>query len=143
MVKSLPDKYIRKAIYNAINNIVVDGFTIPCYDTQVVGQPYDYYVILSTQNNEVDKSIKCGYRWESSILLDITTIYDSNGNTGSRLLADNILDKVRELTDNLTLDVASGLEIVSQNQSFPSDLVSTNLNTIVYRKFMRIEFLIN
>ena len=143
MVKSLPDKWIRKAVFEAINNIVVDGFTIPCYDTQVVGQQYDYYVILSTQNNEVDRSVKCGYRWESSILLDITTIYDSNGNTGNRLLADNILDKVRELTNNLTLDVASGLEIVSQNQSFPSDLVSTNLNTIVYRKFMRIEFLIN
>ena len=53
------------------------------------------------------------------------------------------LDKVRELTDELVLDVASGLEIVSQVQSFPSDLVSTNINTVVYRKFLRIEFLIN
>ena len=32
MVKSLPDKWIRKAISNKINNIVVDGVMIPCYD---------------------------------------------------------------------------------------------------------------
>jgi len=143
MVKTLPDKYIRKAIYTAINNMVVDGYTIPCYDSRVVGQAKDYYVILSTQSSNVAKDTKCGYKWESNILLDITTIYDVNGNTGSRLLADNILDKVRELTDVLTLDVASNLEIVSQVQSFPSDLVSTNINTVVYRKFLRIEFLIN
>ena len=62
---------------------------------------------------------------------------------GTEKVVDNILDKVRELTDSLTLDVASGLEIVSQVQSFPSDLVSTNINTVVYRKFLRIEFLIN
>lgn len=143
MVKQLPDKYIRKAIYDAINNMVVNGFTIPCYDTKVIGQESDYYVILSTQSNEVSKDTKCGYKWESSILLDITTIYDINGNTGSRLLADDILNKVRELTNTLTLDVSSGLEIITQKQSFPNDLVSTNINTIVYRKFIRIEFLIN
>ena len=143
MVKTLPDTYIRKAISDAINNMIVDGYTIPCYDTNVVGQKNDYYVILSTQSSEVDRSVKCGYRWESNILIDIITIYDSNGNTGSRLLADNILNKVRELTNNLTLDVASGLEIVTQKQSFPSDLVTNTNNKIVYRKFLRIEFLIN
>ena len=31
MIKTLPDQYIRKSIYNAINNIVVDGNTIKCY----------------------------------------------------------------------------------------------------------------
>lgn len=143
MVKTLPDKYIRKAVFNAVNNIVVDTITIPCYDTRVTGSVKDNYILMSGQSNEVDKSNKCADKWESQILLEIYTSYDSQGNTGSRLLADNILDKVRELTDTLTLDVASGLEIVTQNQSFPNDLTSTTTNQIVYRKFIRIEFLIN
>ena len=143
MVKSLPDKYIRKAIYDAINGVVVDGNTILCYDTRVSGKSNDNYVILSTQSSNVAKDTKCGYKWESNILIDIITRYKLSGNTGSRLLADNILDKVRELTDTLVLDVASGLTIVTQAQSFPNDLVSTSENEIVYRKFIRIEFLIN
>ena len=144
MVKTLPDKWIRKAIYNAINGIVVNGYSIPCFDTRVPNNDKrNYYVIMSTQSNEVAKDTKCGYKWRSSILLDITTIYDVDGNTGSRLMADDILNTVRQNTDALILDVTSGLEIVTQNQSFPNDLMATNVNKIVYRKLMRIEFLIN
>lgn len=142
MVKTLPDKYIRKAIYDVVNGIVVDGNTINCYDTRLTGVQKNNYIVLSTQSNEVDKRTKCGYDWQSSILIDIITRYKLSGNTGSRLLADNILDKVRELTDSLTLDVASGLEIVTQTQSFPSDLQSETNNELIYRKFIRIEFLI-
>ena len=144
MVKTLPDKYIRKAIYNAINGVSVSTYSIPCFDTRVPNNDKrNFYVLMSTQSNEVAKDTKCGYKWESQILLDITTIYDINGNTGSRLMADNILDAVRSATDSLTLDVVSGLEIVSQKQSFPSDLNTVTQNEIVYRKFIRIEFLIN
>lgn len=141
MVKTLPDKWIRKAIHTAINNITVDGVVIPCYDYRVTGNSKSNYILLSTQSNDVDKSTKCSYSWRSSILIDIVTKYGLNVNTG-RELADNILDKVRELTDSLTLDVASGLNIVTQTQSFPNDLESTNTNEIIYRKFIRIEFLI-
>ena len=147
MVKTLPDKYIRKAIYTAINNISVSTFDIPCYDRRVTiksGQPApQFYVLMSSQSNEVDKSNKCAYQWESQILLDIVTSYDLSGNTGSRLMADDILDAVRAATDNLTLDVGSGLEILSQKQSFPGDLETENGQEIIYRKFIRIEFLIN
>ena len=143
MIKPLPDKYIRKAVFDAINNIVVDTKTIPCYDMRVTGANKSSYVLIQDQSNEVDESIKCGDRWESQILLEIYTSYLLSGNTGSRLLADNIVDKVRELTDNLTLDVASGMTIETQTQSFPSDLNATTENKIVFRKFVRIEFLIN
>jgi hypothetical protein len=143
MIKALPDKYIRKAIFTAVNGIVVNTKTILCYDTKATSQAKDNYIILSTQSNEVDKSVKCGYRWESSILIDIITRYSISGNTGSRLLADDILDKVREVTDSLVLDVESGLTIVTQSQSFPNDLVSETQNEIIYRKLIRIEFLIN
>jgi len=142
MVKTLPDKYIRKAVYNAINGIVVDGEQILCYDSRVSGKGVDNYVLMTTQSNEVDKRTKCGYDWQSQILIEVFTRYKLTGNTGSRLLADNILDEVRSLTDTLVLDVASGLDIVTQAQSFPSDLVSETSNEIIVRKFIRIEFLI-
>lgn len=144
MTKSLPDKYIRKAIYNAINNIVVDGKTIKCYDYRVTGKTIpDYYTIITTQTNQVIKSNKCENAWQSSVLIDVFTKYNGTGNTGSRLFADNILDAVKTATDNLTLDVASGLSIVWQTQSFPNDLVSLTKTENVFRKFLRIEFYIN
>lgn len=144
MVKNLPDKWVRKAVYDAINDMVVDTITIPCYDTRVVANGgKNHYVLMTTQTNSVDKTTKCENSYNSSILLDIVTSYQSSGNTGSRLLADNILDKVRELTDNLTLDVASGLTILKQTQDFPNDLATITDTENVFRKFVRLELFIN
>ena len=144
MDKNLPDKWIRKAVFEAINNIVVDNKTVACYDSLVNGlEDKDYYTILSTQTNLVNKANKCGYRWESSILIDIFTRYKRAGIQGSRLFSDNICDEVRSLTDTLTLDPSSNLEIVYQIQSFPNDIVSITQNETVIRKFVRIELSIN
>jgi hypothetical protein len=121
-----------------------DVLVVKCYDSRVMADnDITQYVLMTTQTNTVDKSTKCGNRWESSILLDIVTTFNGAGNYGSRLLADNILDKVRELTDSLTLDVASGLEVVYQSQDFPNDLVTVTSTENIYRKFMRIELLID
>ncbi len=144
MNKSLPDKWIRKAVYDVVNNITVDSNVIRCYDTRVTGNIMpDHYILMTTQTNTVDKSIKCGYRWESSILLDMVTSYKSTGNTGSRLLVDNITDEVRNLTDVLTLDVASGLSILKQTQFFLNDISTITTNENIFRKFIRIELTIN
>lgn len=144
MNKTLPDKYIRKAVYNAINNITVDGVKIPCYDSyETTRVEKNAYVLLSTQTNTVSKTNKCEYQWESSILIDIVTKYKRPGKTGSRLFADNICDEIRRLTDALTLDVASNLTVVWQIQSFPNDLTSMGENETVFRKFIRIEMLLN
>jgi len=141
MNKSLPNKHIRLAVYNAINNIVVDSITIPCFDTRITtdGQtdPPFAYVLMSTQTNEVDKQNKCEYFWDSSILLDIIVHYDGAGNTGSRLFIDNILDEVRNQLQNLALTGA--LEIVWMNMSFPADITSETSSEIIYRKFLRLE----
>lgn len=144
MNKSLPDKWVRKAVYDAINNVVVDTKTIPCYDTRVTGRTQPkHYVLLTTQSNTVDKANKCESRWESSILIDIVTRYNGSGNTGSRLLADNILDEVRNLTKSLVLNVESGLTIINQTQSFPNDISTQLPNQNIFRKLMRIELVIN
>lgn len=140
MNKTLPDKWIRKAVYDAINNVVVDGNTIPCYDTRVTTNNIpQHYILMTTQSNSVDKNNKCEHFWDSDILLDIITTYDSAGNPGSRLLADNILDRVRQLTNNLTLDVASGLTIMFNTQDFPNDISTITPNESVFRKLIRIE----
>ena len=144
MIKQLPDKYIRKAIFNAVNNIVVDTLTIPAYDSRVSGNVIpQHFILMTTQTNQVNQMTKCGDVWESSILIDIVTTYDGSGNTGSRLLADNILDAVRNATNNLVLDVASGLVVQKQTQDFPNDIVTITENENIFRKLMRIELTIN
>jgi hypothetical protein len=143
MDKPLADKWIRKAVYTAINNIVVDGVTVPCFDTRVTNNSIDHFVLMSTQTSSVAKANKCEFRWECSILIDVVTSYDGSGNTGSRLLADNIMDSVRNLTNNLTLDITSGLKITNQTQNFPNDITTITNNQNIFRKLMRIELTIN
>jgi len=143
MNKTFPDRWIRKAIFDKLDGIVVGSDTINCYDTRITGANIpDDYIIMSTQTALVEKTNKCEYFWNSSILLDVYTTYERPGNPGSRLKLDNIMDVVRQETDVLTLDVGSGLSIVSQIQSFPNDITTTTDNEIIYRKFCRIEMVI-
>jgi len=144
MNKTLPDKWIRKAIYDAVDEILVDSEIIYVYDSRVSGveQP-DFYVLMSSQTNEVDKNNKCEWFWESEILLDIRATFFLTQDSGSRLLVDNIADAVRNLTQNLVLDGASGLEIIKTTMSFPNDLNEiTDDGEIMYRKFIRLNLLI-
>ena len=144
MTKNLPDKWIRKAIFEAINNIIVDTYTIPCFDSGIVGNNIpNHFVLMSTQTSLVSKTNKCEDSWESSILLDIVTTFDESGNTSSRLLADNIADEVRNLTDVITLDVASGLNVLRQHQNFENDIATISDTQTVFRKLLRIELTIN
>ena len=144
MIKPLPDKYVRKAVYDAVNNIVVDTLTIPAYDSRVTGNIIpQHFILMTTQTSQVNQMTKCGDVWESSILIDIVTTYDGSGNTGSRLLSENILDAVRNATNNLVLDVASGLVVEKQIQDFPNDIVTITDNENIFRKLMRLELTIN
>lgn len=144
MNKALPDKWVRKAIYEAINNMVVDGITVPNYDFRVSGsnQP-TAYTLISTQSNLVDQSVKCGHRWENTTVVEVFVKYLGTGNPGSRLLADNILDEVRSRTQSITLDVASSMVIQDQTETYPNDLVTITEDENIFRKFVRYELLIN
>lgn len=141
MNKINPNKYIRKAIYTAINNMVVNGISIPCYDTRVKPtENPNFYVLMSTQTKSVDKANKCEYRWDCDIVLDIVTRYATAGNAGSRMLADDIEDKVRELTNNLVVPNFNNL-----NQTFVQETQLDNINTteIVYRNIVRLLITLN
>ena len=145
MSKALPDKWVRKSIYDAVSgNISLNGIDIPIYDTRVTedSEP-QYYILMTTQNNNTLPDNKCEDSYLSSILLDVICRYDGAGNYGSRLDADDIMEQLRALTYNLTLDVWSNLSIVWQRQDFPNDINTVTDNEQVYRKLMRIEFYIN
>jgi hypothetical protein len=143
MNKTLPDKWVRKAVYDSINNIIVDSIAIPCFDTHV---SYDaqkdepsHYVLMTTQTNDVDKRNKCEWFYESSILLDIITSFSGAGNNGSRLLVDNITDACRNALQDLTLDPSSGLVITTETMNFPADITTDVGAEVIFRKFIRLE----
>ena len=144
MNKTLPDAHIRTALFSVLNGIIVDGKTINCYDTRVSGNNKPkHYILLSTQTNEVQESNKCEKQWLSSCLIDVVTVYPSRGNTGSRKLADSIMNEVRSLTDDFQLSIDSGLKIIDIKQSFPNDISTTTPNQNIFRKLMRLELEIN
>lgn len=136
----LPDKWVRKAIYDAINNMVVDTKTIPCFDMRATAYSGDEYVILSTQTND-QTDTKCGSGWLSTILLDVFTRYRKN--SGNRLLADNIADAIITNLDGLQLDAGSGLVINNIRITFPSDITDEVQGEIIHRKLIRYELEIN
>ncbi len=137
----LPDKHIRKALFTLIDGVDVNGNTINIYDTSVTGGDIPKnYILMTTQTNNVSEVVKCGYRWDSSILLDIVTRY--YGNLGSRLLADDITNTVRGLLeDKLVLE--GGLNVVTQKLDFPNDITTKTDNESIFRKLIRIELTIN
>ena len=73
MSKALPDKWVRKSIIDAVSgNISLNGIDIPIYDTRVTedSEP-QYYILMTTQNNNTLPDNKCEDSYLSSILLDV------------------------------------------------------------------------
>ena len=139
MSLALPDKYVRKAIFTALTGLNVDGYDIATYDTNTTGSNPLFYILMTTQtNNELDGS-KCGRRWFSSILLDVVTRYDGAGNTGSRLLADNIAEAARVLIKDLDLEAGSCQKITQRTLNFPNVISTNTYTTYIFRKFIRLE----
>ena len=131
-----PDKFIRKAISDNINNIVVSGKIIPCYDSRGTNAPSNY-VLLTTQTKKVLKETKCEYEWETSTLIEIYTKVTSSGNTGSRLLLNDIEQAVYTLLQpKITV---SGFVNLTQNITFEYSGLETATDTeIIFRSFLRL-----
>ena len=125
-----PNKYIRKAIYDAVNA------TYPCFDTQVTGNLNPtQYVIISTQDKEDLNPNKCAHRWQVATLLDLVCIYNGAGNVGSRLANDDMENSISSLIENLQV---SGFNVLTQRNEFPSNLDSSTETQTVYRNFIRV-----
>ncbi|MFM2204475.1 MAG: Flavobacterium phage 11b [Bacteroidota bacterium] len=126
----LPNKHVRKAIYDAIKN------DYDCFDTNVTGnQNKTQYVIISTQNENIDKANKCNYRWESYTLLDLVTIYNGAGNVGSRVAVDDMKNDILALINNLEID---GYTVVNTRYEFPNGIETSTTTQTVFRSFIRV-----
>ena len=137
MINKNPDKYIRKAIFDRLNAILVSGNIIYCFDTRLSGNASNnQYILFTAQTKDIDKATKCGYRWETSILIEIYTKSSSAGNSGSRVLVNDIEEACYNLlTPYLTFD-----DFVTQNQIFTFE---TQLETVtdtenIFRSFIRL-----
>ena len=130
-----PDKFIRKAVSDLVNNIVVSGKTIPCYDSRATNAPSSY-MLLTAQNKEVLKETKCDYEWETSTLIEIYTKVTSSGNTGSRVLLNDIEQAVYTLLNpKLTIQVFTN---ITQNITFENSLETVTESEIIFRSFLRL-----
>jgi hypothetical protein len=139
MNKTLPNKYIRKAIIDALNGLEVNGYSIPVYDTRVPSMDTpNHYIIISTQVNNVLKQNICEDFWESNTTLDIVTSYSKPGNPGSRLLCNDITDEVLFLLDDFTMPVESDLKVLFQTISTPNELYLETESENIYRCLMQI-----
>ena len=135
MVSINPDKFIRKAISDNINNIVVSGKIIPCYDSRGTNAPSNY-VLLTSQTKEVLKETKCEYEWETSTLIEIYTKVTSSGNTGSRVLLNDIEQAIYTLLNpKLTVQ---GFTNITQNITFENSLETITDTEIIFRSFLRL-----
>ena len=125
-----PNKYVRLALYDAIST------EYDCFDTQVTGNVNpSQYVLISTQDKEIDKASKCGYRWISYTLLDLVRIYDGSGNVGSRLANDDMENTIMSLIENIEID---GYTVVNRRYEFPSNINTSSATQTVYRSFIRV-----
>lgn len=142
MTKELPDKYIRKAISTALTGLIVDAVNVPTYDFRVYNNDNpEAYVLMTTQTNNVIRDNKCGDYWQNNTLLEIVAKKPITSNAGSRLLADNVANEVRDIlsTGLLVLDTPD-LKIITQSMQFQSDLVTNGIKFTWYRKFLQLTF---
>ena len=130
-----PDRHLRKAIFDKINNIVVSGKIIPCYDSRATNAPSNY-VLLTAQTKEVLKETKCEYEWETSTLIEIYTKVSSSGNTGSRVLLNDIEQAIYTLL--LPKLTVQGFTNITQNITFENSLETITDTEIIFRSFLRL-----
>ena len=130
-----PDKFIRDAVHALINGIVVNTKVIKCFDSRATNAPSNY-VLLTAQTKEVLKETKCEYEWETSTLIEIYTKVSSSGNTGSRVLLNDIEQAVYTLL-NPKITV-SGFTTITQNITFENSLETITESEIIFRSFLRL-----
>ena len=137
MININPDKFIRKAVFNLINGIVVNGKIIYSFDSRLAGNStLTEYVLCTAQTKEVDKATKCGYRWDTSMLIEIFTKTSSAGNSGSRVLVNDIEQAVLDLLSPKV--IVQGFETLTQNITFEQQLETINDTEIIFRSMMRL-----
>ena len=137
MISINPDKYIRKAIYDLLNNIVVSGKTIKCFDARVFGnQDVEQYIVLTNQTKSIDKTNKCEYRWQATVLIEIYT-----RDSSSRVFLNDIEQAVNDLLNpKITVE---NYDVITQDITYTTQLESFTDTENIFRSFMTLELTLN
>jgi hypothetical protein len=141
MVNVNPDKWIRKAVFDATNNIVVNSKIIKTFDSRVTGNAnLSEYILMTAQDKDVLKNTKCEHEWECSLLIEIYTRYSSSGNTGSRLLLNDIEQAVMDVLNPKL--IIQGFTNVTQNITYETSLETVTDTENIYRSFLRLNLIL-
>lgn len=117
--------------------------TIPVFDSRAGAEFPDNYVLMSTQNSIADPVSKCGSRWIHTLQIDVYARYPAIGNPGSRVAGDDLAETVRAALVNISLDPASGLNLLRHDITVPFDQVFDDDDFIVTQKVLRLNCVIN
>lgn len=143
ITKTLPDKWVRKAVYDNVNGVTVGGVPIPVYDYRSGTNYPTHYILLAGQANDSVEFSLCEYRWNHTLNIECYTRNPSSANPGSRLGADEIAEMVLANLQNLTLDPASGLRIVRYNVFLLTDFYEDDGQFVVASKIVQLNATIN
>lgn len=132
---NLPDKYIRKEIYDRLHNAVINGSTFPCYTSRVTSSTPDQYYLISTQLNNPEYN-KCGNGWENST--EIQVIVRLHKNSGSKVLLDDATQELLTELDDFSLPVSTGLKVNWVDLTVENEIVDEQASEIVYQKIVRM-----
>lgn len=125
-----PDKWIRKYFSDTLNGLTVSGKVIPISDMRLPDNS-NAYILMTTVDKSHDQETKCNKVWNFQQTLDVVTIYP--GNTGSRLLCDDIHEAVLNACENITVQ---HFEVYDKFYDFAPDLSSQTATQTIFRKII-------
>jgi hypothetical protein len=111
-----PDKWIRKAIFDALTLI-----NIPCFEVRQGQGSNNPYVIITTQSKSIEKGNKCKYHWDCNVSLEIIQRIVKTGNTASKVAINDIEKQILFIINSLVVE-----NFVLLNTDYNSNSLTTN-----------------
>lgn len=114
-----------------------DGEVIPCRDYSLrPDETPDFYILLTTYNEDTDIQTKCGDTWVSNILVDVVTKFPAG--YGNRFIANQIREQVIPAVKSMTFPGLMSTSIIED-----TDLTMLTPAESVFRNLIRFEHKIN
>ncbi len=114
-----------------------DGAIIPCRDYSLMpNETPDFYILLTTYNEDTDTSTKCGNTWVGNLLVDVVTKFPAG--YGNRVIANQIRAKVIPVIMSMSLSGLQSTTIIED-----TDLTMLTDAESVFRNLIRFEHRIN
>lgn len=133
MKQTLIDKYI-ELLDGAFT---YDNEVIPCRDYSLhLGEKPNFYILLTTYNEDTDTPTKCGDTWVGSLLVDINTRFPAGW--GNRYIANTIR---KQLINTIKAMQLPGLESITIIEDTDVEMLTSAES--VYRNLIRFEHRIN